>query len=389
MKAGRLLSLGFACVLLATLSVAAGATPLADPCTSTGGYDPACDANQDGQITVTDIQLTAGHWNQTGTWVSDNQHNHLGQTWTGSSNPLKLTGSYGTPEFAPLVLANTSGYGLRVAAAASSGVFVNSAGTYGLHVNTATDDGLRVTSAGGNGVFVEDTDLNGIYVSESVLDGMFVLSAGNYGLRINESGLDGVAVISSGGDGVDVAAATDNGIEATGTNRAAYFDGDVEIINGTCIGCTIAQLAVNTGDETLLPGHIVAVDGVTASPFDGLTMLLQVRRATPGSALLGVVSGRAEPYTSQEDKSYTLVHRAGQPAAPGDYLSVVIYGPVQVKVAGRAEIGQRLTVDKVSGVRAMRRVVVDGVTLDEGGSSLGMALNSAEDGLVWVLVNPQ
>ena len=37
---------------------------------------------------------------------------------------------------------------------------------------------------------------------------------------------------------MDVAAATDNGIEATGTNRAAYFDGDVEIINGTCIGCT-------------------------------------------------------------------------------------------------------------------------------------------------------
>ena len=387
MKAARLLILVL--LLLALAAMPSAAAPSAGPCAPGTAYDPACDANQDGQITITDIQLTAGHWNQTGTWVSDNQHNHLGQTWTGSSNPLKLTGAYGTPEFAPLVLANTSGNGLRIAAAAGSGVFVNSAGTYGLHVNTATDDGLRVTSAGGNGVFVEDTDLNGIYVSESVLDGMFILSAGNYGLRVNQSGLDGVAIISTGGDGVDVAAATDNGIEATGTNRAAYFDGDVEIINGTCIGCTIAQMAVNTGDESLLPGQIVAMDGVAASPFNGLTMLLQVRRATPGSALLGVVSGRAEPYTSQEDKSYTLVHRAGQPAAPGEYLSVVIYGPVQVKAAGSAEIGQRLTVDKVGGVGAMRRVVVDGVTLDEGGSSLGVALNSAEDGLVWVLVNPQ
>lgn len=387
MKAARLLI--FVLLLLALAAMPSAAAPSAGPCAPGTAYDPACDANQDGQITITDIQLTAGQWNQTGTWVSDNQHNHLGQTWTGSSNPLKLTGAYGTPEFAPLVLANTSGNGLRVAATTGSGVFVNSAGTYGLHVNTAADDGLRVTSAGGNGVFVEATDLNGIYVSESVYDGMFILSAGNYGLRINQSGLDGVAIISTGGDGVDVAAATDNGIEATGTNRAAYFDGDVEIINGTCIGCTIAQMAVNTGDESLMPGQIVAVNGVTSSPFEGLTMLLQVRRATPGSALLGVVSGRAESYASQEDKSYTLVHRAGQPAAPGEYLSVVIYGPVQVKAAGSAEIGQRLTVDKVGGVRAMRRVVVDGVTLDEGGSSLGVALNSAEDGLVWVLVNPQ
>ena len=296
MKAARLLILVL--LLLALAAMPSAAAPSAGPCAPGTAYDPACDANQDGQITITDIQLTAGHWNQTGTWLSDNQHNHLGQTWNGSSNPLKLTGAYGTPEFAPLVLANTSGNGLRVAAATGSGVFVNSAGTYGLHVNTATDDGLRVTSAGGNGVFVEATDLNGIYVSESVYDGMFILSAGNYGLRINESGLDGVAIISTGGDGVDVAAATDNGIEATGTNRAAYFDGDVEIINGTCIGCTIAQMAVNTSDESLMPGQIVAVDGVTSSPFDGLTMLLQVRRATPGSALLGVVSGRAESYTS-------------------------------------------------------------------------------------------
>ena len=156
----------------------------------------------------------------------------------------------------------------------------------GLLVGTATNDGVRVTSAGGNGVFVEVTDLNGIYVSESVYDGMFILSAGNYGLRVNQSGLDGVAIISTGGDGVDVAAATDNGIEATGTNRAAYFDGDVEIVNGNCIGCTIAQMAVNTGDESLMPGQIVAVDGVTASPFDGLTMLLQVRHATPAARCL-------------------------------------------------------------------------------------------------------
>jgi hypothetical protein len=104
---------------------------------------------------------------------------------------------------------------------------------------------------------------------------------------------------------------------------------------------------------------------------------------------VGVVSGRAEPYTSQEDGSQTLVARNGQPAAAGEYLSVVIYGPMQVRAAGHIDTGQRVTVDQAGAVRAMGRVTVDGVTLDEGGSSLGVALETAGDGLVWVLVNPQ
>ena len=87
MKAGRLLSVVVACVLLATVSVAAGATPLAGPCAPGTAYDPACDANHDGQITVTDIQLTAGHWNQTGTWVSDNQPQPPGADVDGQQQP--------------------------------------------------------------------------------------------------------------------------------------------------------------------------------------------------------------------------------------------------------------------------------------------------------------
>ncbi len=37
----------------------------------------------------------------------------------------------------------------------------------------------------------------------------------------------------------------------------------------------------------------------------------------------------------------------------------------------------------------MQRISVEGITLDEGGSSLGMALETTKDGMVWVLVNPQ
>ena len=68
MKMGRLLSLGVALFMLATVSVAAAATSLADPCMSGGAYDAACDVDHNGTIDVTDIQLTAGHWGQTGSY---------------------------------------------------------------------------------------------------------------------------------------------------------------------------------------------------------------------------------------------------------------------------------------------------------------------------------
>ena len=68
MKARRLLSVCVALVLLATVSVAAASAPLASPCMSGGTYDPACDVDHNGTIDIFDIQLTAGHWGQTGTY---------------------------------------------------------------------------------------------------------------------------------------------------------------------------------------------------------------------------------------------------------------------------------------------------------------------------------
>ena len=68
MKARRLLSVCVALVLLATVSVAAASAPLASPCMPGGAYDPACDVDHNGTIDIFDIQLTAGHWAQTGTY---------------------------------------------------------------------------------------------------------------------------------------------------------------------------------------------------------------------------------------------------------------------------------------------------------------------------------
>ncbi|MCB0201178.1 MAG: hypothetical protein KDI03_13995 [Anaerolineae bacterium] len=510
MRLRTILTLALTLGLLLPAVAAAAPTPsaLAGPCAPGQTYDPACDVDHDGDVDVMDVQLSAGHWNQSGTWMSDNDHDHLGQTWVGSNNPLKIGGSFGAPDYAALVLANGSGSGLSVGAAAATGVYVgsaggtgllvssagadgvfvdtagntgvsiNSAGTYGVNVVDSGSDGIHVCRAGsadtcgqfstnngveigsaehhgvfvsdtgGSGVVVNDTNGNGLWVVEAVFDGLRVddpgndgvsicragnatqcfssstnngveigsaqdhgvrvIQAGSAGLRVDTAGGTGVYLDQIGGSGMYVENATNDGLHVnqagqsgvyvgsainginvnSASNWAATFGGNVNI-SGTCTGCLLAQMAINAGGETLEPGDAVAIDGIDASPFGGQDKLLRVRRATPGSALVGVVSGRAEPYTSPEDGANTLVPRNDEPAAPGEYLSVVIYGPVQVKAAGELEVGQRVTADDTGEVRAMRRVEVEGVTLDEGGPSLGMVLDIAKDGLVWVLVNPQ
>ncbi len=44
--------------------------PLSAACVPGAAYNPACDVDHNGAINVTDIQLAAGHWGQTGTYTA-------------------------------------------------------------------------------------------------------------------------------------------------------------------------------------------------------------------------------------------------------------------------------------------------------------------------------
>ena len=80
-------------------------------------------------------------------------------------------------------------------------------------------------------------------------------------------------------------------------------------------------------------------------------------------------------------------------AQPGEYLTIVVSGPMQVRaaaVAGAIQPGAHLTAGADGQARALNTVVVDGVTLSESAPILGIALDEPDtQGLVWVLVNPQ
>lgn len=387
------------------------------PCAPGAAYDPACDVDHDGDVDVLDVQLAAGHWNQTGAWVSDNGHDHLGQTWTGSNNPLKITGSYGDPD-APLVLSNTASsggssglritsagvYGVRVDSTGSAGVVVVSAGGYGVEVFSAGDTGVFVGSAANDGMHVNSAGSPSSYVTSPLKNGFEVFGAQGHGFYVGRADANGVDVFSAGGngmrvgsadgDGLVVASAGDDGVQATGDDFAGNFIGNI-YVSGNCTGCLQANFAVNVGNQALEPGDVVSIQAITSSDFDTGTALWQVMQAQPGMTVVGVVAGRAEVDIQEEHRpgetGQRLVPRAGA-AQPGAYVTIVYSGPMQVKAApGEAPIvaGTRLTAAADGTVRPLQTRTVDGMVVAEGAPVLGVVLAEAVDGLVWVLVNPQ
>jgi hypothetical protein len=122
-----------------------------------------------------------------------------------------------------------------------------------------------------------------------------------------------------------------------------------------------------------------------SEPGDGGDAILAIMPAAPGSRLIGVVAGRLDRAATGERFAAPA---AAAPVAPGDYASIVIYGPVQVRTTADLRAGQRVTMDS-TGIRPLRTVMVDGVSLAEAVPTLGTTLGAPQDGLVWVLVNPQ
>lgn len=218
-------AISFLGLLLFTGTAFAQETPLAGPCAPGVVYDSACDVDHDGDIDIFDIQLIAGRWSQTGVWTSDNEHNHLGQTWTGANNPLTIGGSFGATGWAPLVLSNSAPGG----------------------------DGLRIQSSGGDGVSVTSATFAGFYVE----------STGGVGFQVNSAGTYGVATSNTEYDGVRVRLAGQHGVSAESTSATHYGGLFYNIANGG------AGLYAR-GGNTLAPD--VVLGGNSASEDDGRIM---------------------------------------------------------------------------------------------------------------------
>lgn len=245
---------------------------------------------------------------------------------------------------------------------------------------------------------IHNTD-RGVVVSNSTTAGFTSLADGT-GFAAGSSVLDGVNVGNAGRYGVYVTSAGGDGVNSDGNLYGGYFWGNI-FVEGSCVSCRPANFAVNAGDRPLQPGDVVSVAGVISTNFDAGATLWQAALAQPGQAVGGVVAGRAELVTVEghrpTETGKRLVPREGA-AQPGDYVTIVYGGPMRVKTApgeGAITAGTRLTAAADGQVRALGTIKVqlaggEGVAeLAESAPVVGVALDDAQDGEVWVLVNPQ
>lgn len=101
------LALLFVLGALALLPFATAASAAA-PCVAGGVYDPACDVDHDNDVDIVDVQLTAGHWNQTGTYTAD------GWSLTGNAGTTPGTNFLGTTDNQALELKVSGQRALRL-----------------------------------------------------------------------------------------------------------------------------------------------------------------------------------------------------------------------------------------------------------------------------------
>ena len=126
---------------LADVSEAAVQTCVAGPV-----YDPACDVDHDGDVDVLDIQLAAGHWNQSGTWTG-------GDYWSlvGNAATSPTVNFLGTTDRQALVVRTNNTERLRV----------TDNGLVGIGTASPVDQlSVRNTGSGRAGFFQTDNSSN-------------------------------------------------------------------------------------------------------------------------------------------------------------------------------------------------------------------------------------
>jgi hypothetical protein len=290
--------------------------------------------------------------------------------------------------------------GFQVDGAEGCGLYVGRADLDGVHVSSTGSHGLDVDSAAADGVHVGTVDHYGYYVGAG-LDGVYVNSAGETGVFVHSAGWNGVVVEEAGGDGVRATATVHNALYGDTANAQGewglYTPDKVHAQNVTLQ--TLTLVAQVSGPDALSPGDMVAAAGVAAPLPDSGAPLPLVRLASADrNGVVGVVEGRLAlspvPQPEGEEEEPRLELRSAEgPARSGDYVALTVLGLAQVKVdAGQGSIqpGTRLTSGTEGRARPLKTVVVEGVTLAENAPTIGIALAAPdEDGLVWVLVNPQ
>jgi hypothetical protein len=284
---------------------------------------------------------------------------------------------------------------------------VVNAGENGVHINHADENGVFICSTGSNsdcspnpfgmknGLEIRNADDNGVYVASAGVVGVWARGNSDGGLFYGDDDSNG------SGDGLYA------------TKVAAVFGEwgintpDKLLAEGGVFSTALTIVALVAEGQELEAGDLAAASGLAAITKDekGNVPVPLVTLAGNGSNLVGVVQGRMamvtdplpEGFEAEELRPRTSLRSQPGPAQPGDYVAITVLGVAQVKVDPGMSIqpGQRLTVAAVGAARPLQKFEValaggGAATVTEQAPTLGVALGAPdEQGMVWVLVNPQ
>ena len=275
-----------------------------------------------------------------------------------------------------------SGSGLYIDSTGDDGIYVYNVGSPSTQItNSGNINGFEVAGAQGSGLFVGRADLMGVYVNSAGDDGIHVSNAFNMGVFVQSAGFDGVYVQSAGDDGVYANTAQTSQEWGVFTPDKIY-------------GYNITSRSQSThvryvGNETLESGDLVCIAGgyeenVLGEEDDLPVVLVKKANLNNSEAVIGVVEYKVfvrEDFEEFEDgktdiqKSFR--YKKGS-ISSGDYLSVIVFGPADVKVDSKEEIksGQMLA----SGDGIARKVEtreIDGMLIAENVGVIGKALENS------------
>ena len=218
------------------------------------------------------------------------------------------------------------------------------------------------------------------------VDGWFFMYGTDFWMGANERGDGGRAMVHDVGDSLVLNYAND-------FPGGTYVDSNLTV-GGNCY-CRIAVAALNTGQQTLASGDIVALRGITQVDFQ-IEPLLNVDLANGTDTIIGVVQGGAElsqPRNGDGTMSRSLVP-TGETAQPGSYVTIITNGMAQVKTNGATSVKQGATLTLGTQPGMVQTLEDAAQTLSNAAAPLsivGTALENAQPGQqrVWVLVNPR
>ncbi|MBN2007207.1 MAG: hypothetical protein JXA21_27905 [Anaerolineae bacterium] len=262
---------------------------------------------------------------------------------------------------------------------AATGVAVRGDSTGGYGVYGYTESGYAVvghdasnTAVRGFGGYFTSEDNTGVY-GEGRVNGAYVQSTAGVGLDAHTGRAD--------------------------HNYGMYTSDNLYSLNYHLMGA-VMQVVQNGGKEALEPGDVVAFSGMAAPLEKNGPPVIQVAGVTSANstAVAGVVYSRfniqavtGELHPTADAAEVTL----DGPVPSGEYLLLVVQGPVQVKAGatnGAIRPGDLLSPGKPAGYAGKAAMVsVEGVKMALPGSVFGKALEPLDAGqkLIYVYVTLQ